>query len=253
MNACPGYHDHPDHFPGARSLPRGRPAADPGQAPLALFLLDSDRQIRGGLLGESGWGWLHIYFLWVAEPFQRSAYGGALLARRKPKRAVVAVGAFTWIATMFRLRISTSAVATRSSGPWRTIPRVTEGIFSGRSWGTRRAESTDGEGRRNPPRAPSRARGVARPRRSTQIGAGPRRIHRPGNEGGMPAEKKPLWTCPRCGHRFVTRNMWHSCRRVPLSRHFAGKSPELRRTFRRLAALVRACGPEGRAPLSRFP
>lgn len=23
-----------------------------------------------------------------------------------------------------------------------------------------------------------------------------------------------MWTCPRCGKHFVTRNMWHSCVRV---------------------------------------
>lgn len=52
-----------------------------------------------------------------------------------------------------------------------------------------------------------------------------------------------LWRCPKCGHRFVTRNLWHSCRRVPLARHFAGKPASLRATFRRWVALARACGP----------
>jgi GNAT superfamily N-acetyltransferase len=65
---------------GLRAYNR-RQVADPGWAPLALFLRDPDHHIQGGLLGESGWGWLHIYFLWVAEPFQRSGYGGALLVR----------------------------------------------------------------------------------------------------------------------------------------------------------------------------
>jgi len=58
-----------------------------------------------------------------------------------------------------------------------------------------------------------------------------------------PPRKRPLWTCPRCGHRFVTRGMWHSCRRVPVAAHFAGKPRILRAAFRRLVALVRACGP----------
>src|SRR5262249_33103523 len=26
-------------------------------------------------------------------------------------------------------------------------------------------------------------------------------------------ERPPLWTCPRCGARLVTRNLWHSCGR----------------------------------------
>ena len=54
---------------------------------------------------------------------------------------------------------------------------------------------------------------------------------------------QPLWTCPRCGHRFVTANIWHSCVNVDLDGHFAGKPPILRETFERFADLARACGP----------
>ena len=56
-------------------------------------------------------------------------------------------------------------------------------------------------------------------------------------------KKKPLWTCPRCGHRFVTRNIWHSCSRYRIADHFAGKDPMVRQLFKRFRALVRACGP----------
>lgn len=59
----------------------------------------------------------------------------------------------------------------------------------------------------------------------------------------MAGAKKPLWTCPKCGHRFVTRNLWHSCGRHTLASHFAGKPRELRATFDRFLALARACGP----------
>jgi hypothetical protein len=31
-------------------------------------------------------------------------------------------------------------------------------------------------------------------------------------------EHPSLWKCPRCGHRFVTRNLWHSRVRVRLGR-----------------------------------
>ena len=54
---------------------------------------------------------------------------------------------------------------------------------------------------------------------------------------------KPLWRCPKCGHRFVTRNLWHSCVRVPLAQHFKGKAPALRAAFRRWVQIARACGP----------
>jgi hypothetical protein len=54
---------------------------------------------------------------------------------------------------------------------------------------------------------------------------------------------RPLWKCPECGHRFVTRNLWHSCVRVRLADHFTDKAATLRPLFRRLRAVVRACGP----------
>jgi hypothetical protein len=54
---------------------------------------------------------------------------------------------------------------------------------------------------------------------------------------------KPLWKCPRCGHHFVTRRMWHSCSRYTLAHHFAGTPRELRELFNRYLAVVRAFGP----------
>jgi hypothetical protein len=39
------------------------------------------------------------------------------------------------------------------------------------------------------------------------------------------AAQRPLWTCPRCGARLVTRNMWHSCGRFSLEDLFAGTEP----------------------------
>ena len=55
--------------------------------------------------------------------------------------------------------------------------------------------------------------------------------------------KAPLWRCPKCGHRFVTKNLSHSCGRYSLARHFTGKAPALRAAFRRLVAVARSCGP----------
>jgi hypothetical protein len=62
----------------------------------------------------------------------------------------------------------------------------------------------------------------------------------------MPASspaRKPLWTCPRCGHRFVTRNLWHSCSRYPLAHHFAGMDPLVRQLYNRFLRVLRDCGP----------
>jgi len=55
--------------------------------------------------------------------------------------------------------------------------------------------------------------------------------------------KRPLWRCPECGHKFVTKNLWHSCVRVNVSEHFRGKPPERRRTWDRWVATARKWGP----------
>jgi hypothetical protein len=57
------------------------------------------------------------------------------------------------------------------------------------------------------------------------------------------APRSPLWRCPHCGHRFVTKNLWHSCARVPLAAHFRGKPVERKQTWDRWLAAARACGP----------
>ncbi|HKS07102.1 MAG TPA: hypothetical protein VJR92_12400 [Gemmatimonadaceae bacterium] len=54
---------------------------------------------------------------------------------------------------------------------------------------------------------------------------------------------RPLWKCPKCGHRFVTKNLWHSCVRVSLAEHFRGKPRARKETWDRWLAVVRACGP----------
>jgi hypothetical protein len=59
----------------------------------------------------------------------------------------------------------------------------------------------------------------------------------------MRRTKRPLWTCPKCGHRFVTANLWHSCGRYRLADHFAGKDPIVRKLFDRYVAAVRRFGP----------
>lgn len=59
----------------------------------------------------------------------------------------------------------------------------------------------------------------------------------------MAQTKKLLWTCPKCRHRFVTRNMWHSCGNYSLEGHFEGKETSVRQVFDKLLALVQQCGP----------
>lgn len=60
----------------------------------------------------------------------------------------------------------------------------------------------------------------------------------------MPAKKKgPLWTCPKCRHKFVTRNRSHSCGQYRVADHFKGKDPIVRKLFRAFRTLVRTIGP----------
>jgi hypothetical protein len=52
----------------------------------------------------------------------------------------------------------------------------------------------------------------------------------------------PLWRCPACGQRFVTRNMPHSCEVMSLDVFFASAKPELRELFDRYVAAARENG-----------
>jgi hypothetical protein len=54
---------------------------------------------------------------------------------------------------------------------------------------------------------------------------------------------RPLWTCPQCGHAFVTANIWHSCTNIALDEAFARSSPEVRESFDRYVDLIARCGP----------
>lgn len=55
--------------------------------------------------------------------------------------------------------------------------------------------------------------------------------------------KKALWTCPRCGHRFVTANIWHSCSRHDVDELFAHSTPMVRAAFDHMVELYERCGP----------
>ena len=69
----------------------------------------------------------------------------------------------------------------------------------------------------------------------------PRRF-RIGSSGSL-TNNKPLWTCPRCGHRFVSANIWHSCTSFTLDDAFARSTPDARAAFEAFVALIERCGP----------
>jgi uncharacterized protein DUF5655 len=53
----------------------------------------------------------------------------------------------------------------------------------------------------------------------------------------------PLWTCPHCGRRFVSRNKQHSCGHYRIDDHFAGKDPIVRELFDHLLGAIQQFGP----------
>lgn len=42
----------------------------------------------------------------------------------------------------------------------------------------------------------------------------------------------PLWECPKCGERFVTKNIWHACGKFTVENLFARNEPHLIRLFK---------------------
>jgi hypothetical protein len=52
----------------------------------------------------------------------------------------------------------------------------------------------------------------------------------------------PLWICPRCGARLVTRNLSHSCGTYTLESLFAGADPAVLELARRYVAMLHGLG-----------
>jgi hypothetical protein len=63
-----------------------------------------------------------------------------------------------------------------------------------------------------------------------------------------PAKLKPLWSCPKCGEQFVTKNLWHSCGKFTIKELFAKSEPHVLELFRKFEKMVRACGPAKMIP-----
>jgi hypothetical protein len=59
----------------------------------------------------------------------------------------------------------------------------------------------------------------------------------------MKPKLKDLWQCPKCGEKFVTKNMWHSCGKFSLEALFSRSEPHVFELYKKFAALVKSCGP----------
>jgi hypothetical protein len=57
-----------------------------------------------------------------------------------------------------------------------------------------------------------------------------------------------MWTCPKCGAKFVNTNQWHSCARSSLDEWKARMSPRARAIFDRFEAIVAEQGEYRIAP-----
>jgi hypothetical protein len=54
---------------------------------------------------------------------------------------------------------------------------------------------------------------------------------------------RPLWTCPKCGAKLITKNLAHSCGRATIDDWLAGAGPKARALYDRFEQLVARCGP----------
>jgi hypothetical protein len=59
---------------------------------------------------------------------------------------------------------------------------------------------------------------------------------------------KPLWTCPKCGAKFVIANTWHSCGRWTVESFLKDNGPTALQLFKKLNELVEGCGAFELAP-----
>jgi hypothetical protein len=57
-----------------------------------------------------------------------------------------------------------------------------------------------------------------------------------------------LWTCPKCGRKFVGKNMWHACGNYSVEGFLDGKGARARELFEGFERLIAACGPYEVAP-----
>ena len=58
----------------------------------------------------------------------------------------------------------------------------------------------------------------------------------------MPRSQPPVWTCPKCGARLITKNLWHSCGHFTLEALFARSDPSVLNLARRFVDVLRTLG-----------
>lgn len=61
-------------------------------------------------------------------------------------------------------------------------------------------------------------------------------------DGDVASQERPIWICPECGARLVTRNLWHSCGSHTLEELFDGAEPGVLETARAFVAMLESLG-----------
>ena len=54
--------------------------------------------------------------------------------------------------------------------------------------------------------------------------------------------RRPVWTCPKCGARLITKNLWHSCGKFTLEDLFAGTNPGVLALARKYVRILKSLG-----------
>lgn len=57
-----------------------------------------------------------------------------------------------------------------------------------------------------------------------------------------------LWTCPECGAKLISKNLWHSCGKATLDDWKARMGPRARTLYVRFEQMIAACGEYHVAP-----
>ncbi len=58
----------------------------------------------------------------------------------------------------------------------------------------------------------------------------------------MTKEPRPLWTCPECGAKLLTKNMWHSCGYASMKDWYGRMGPRAHKLFERFERMIAKCG-----------
>ena len=62
------------------------------------------------------------------------------------------------------------------------------------------------------------------------------------------SKSSELWTCPKCGAKLLTRNLWHSCGFATIEDWKARMGPNARALYDRFEQMIAACGEYHIAP-----